>query len=154
MAARSQRIHPDTLLDLVLSTFSKSAIDDFRAFLARHPGVTKWMLASDFVINEPLAANDAYVFTFFPCNDEINQLRGKIAQLVPKDFKKTKVVEPKLQKFFQSGETFTICLLTPKKYDLAGDIYAVRRALDQTLSTMREWGMRPTSRRSLKHLRA
>jgi hypothetical protein len=60
-------------------------------------------------------------------------------KLVPKDFKKTKTVKPKLHEFFQSGETFTICLLTPKKYNVAGDIHAVRLSLDETLRMMRNW---------------
>jgi hypothetical protein len=59
-------------------------------------------------------------------------------KLVPKDFKKTKAVKPKLHDFFQSGETFTICLLTPKKYNIAGDIHAIRRALDESLGMMRQ----------------
>ena len=60
-------------------------------------------------------------------------------KLVPKDFKKAKAVKPKLRDFFQSGETFTICLLTPKKYNIAGDIHAIRRAIDETLGMMRNW---------------
>jgi len=59
--------------------------------------------------------------------------------LVPKDFKKTKTVTPKLREFLRSGETFTICLLTPRKYNIAGDIHAIRRALDESLRMMRNW---------------
>jgi len=116
-----------------------SAIGEFRQFLARHPVVTKWIIASDFVINEAQAASDAYAYTFFPYDAEIQDLKAKIVKLVPKDFKKTKTVKPQLHEFFQSGETFTICLLTPKKYKVAGDIHAVRRSLDETLKMMRHW---------------
>lgn len=116
-----------------------SAIGEFRRFLAKHPMVTKWMVASDFVINEPQAASDAYAYTFFPYNAEIEHLKAKIVKLVPKDFKKTKTVKPQLHEFLQSGETFTICLLTPKRYNVAGDIHAVRRSLDASLKMMRDW---------------
>jgi hypothetical protein len=112
----SQRINPDDLVDCLISTFGKCAIDEFREFLAKHPAVTKWIIASDFVINEPQAASDAYAYTIFPYNAEIEELKAKIVKLVPKDFKKTKTVQPKLHEFFQSGETLTICLLTQKKY--------------------------------------
>jgi hypothetical protein len=135
----SQRINPDGLVDHLISTFGMSAIAEFRKFLARHPMVTKWMIASDFVINEAQAASDAYAYTFFPYDAEIQDLKAKIVKLVPKDFKKTKTVKPKLHEFFQSGETFTICLLTPKKYNVAGDIHAVRLSLDETLRMMRNW---------------
>jgi hypothetical protein len=73
-----------------------------------------------------------------------------VAQIVPKDFKKTKTVDPALQEFLRSGQTFTVCLLTPKKYDLAGDIYAVRRALDQSLAMMRAWGDASSHRTIIK----
>jgi hypothetical protein len=137
--SNSQRINPDGLVDCLISTFGMSAIGEFRKFLAKHPIVTKWMIASDFVINEPQAASDAYAYTFFPYDAEIQDLKAKIVKLVPKDFKKTKTVEPQLHEFFQSGDTFTICLLTPKKYNVAGDIHAVRLSLDASLRMMRNW---------------
>jgi hypothetical protein len=139
MNSTSQRINPDGLVDLLISTFGNSAIGEFRTFLAKHPFATKWIIASDFVINESQAASDAYAYTFFPYTAEIQEIKAKIVKLVPKDFKKTKAVKPKLHEFFQSGETFTICLLTPKKYNLAGDIHAIRLSLDETLRMMRNW---------------
>jgi hypothetical protein len=137
--ADSQRIGPDTLLDCLVSAFSRSGIAEFRTFLAKHPGVTKWFIASDFVNADPQAASDVYAFTFFPYERHFEQLKAEIRQLVPKDFKKTIDVEPELRQFFHSGATFTICLLTPKKYKVAGSIGAIRRSLDVTISNMRQW---------------
>jgi hypothetical protein len=139
MNSTSQRIHPDGLVDHLTSTFGMSAIGDFRKFLAKHPMTTKWIIASDYVINDSQAASDAYAYTFFPYDAEIQELKAKIVKLVPKDFKKTKTVNPKLHEFFKSGDTFTICLLTPKKYNIAGDIHAIRRALDESLGMMQNW---------------
>jgi hypothetical protein len=135
----SQRINPDGMIDCLISTFGKSAIGEFRRFLAKHPLVTKWMIASDFVIEEPQAASDAYAYTIFPYNAEIQDLRTKIVKLVPRDFKNTKIIKPKLHEFFRSGETFTICVLTPKRYNIAGDIHAIRLSLDETVRMMRNW---------------
>jgi len=134
-----QRINPDMLVECLISTFGMGAVHNFRKFLAKHPLVTKWLIASDFVINEPQASSDAYAYTFFPYNADILRLKASIVKLVPEDFKKTKAVKPRLQEFFQSGETFTICLLTPKKYNIAGDIHAVRLSLDATLRMMQSW---------------
>jgi len=110
----SQRISADGLFDCLFSTYSKGAIDKFRDFLSLHPFVTKWLMSCDFVINEAEATNDAYVYTFFPHNEEIIDRKDKIKKLVPRDFKKTKEVTSELKDFFRSGETFSICLLTPK----------------------------------------
>lgn len=134
-----RRIHPDDLVDCLTSTFDKSAKKEFKAFLAKHPAVTKWIIVADFVIGDPQAAHDAYAYTLFPYNTDIEELKASIAGLVPKDFKKTKTIEPRLHEFLLSGATFTICLLTPKKYKIAGDIQDVRRGLDETLSMMRKW---------------
>lgn len=134
-----QRIHPDGLVDCLVATFCQSAIKEFRAFLAKHALISKWTIATDYVIGDPQAAHDAYACTLFPYDTDLEVLKAEIARLVPKDFKKTKTIAPKLHEFFQSGATFTICLLTPKKYKIAGDIDAIRRGLDQTLSMMRDW---------------
>lgn len=134
-----QRIHPDGLVDCLTSTFGMSAEKEFKTFLAKHSAVTKWMIVSDFVIGDPQAAHDAYTYTLFPYNTDIEELKAGIAELAPKDFKKTKAIEPRLLAFLRSGATFTVCFLTPKKYKIAGDIHAVRRSLDETVSMMRKW---------------
>jgi hypothetical protein len=108
-------------------TFSQCAIGEFRKFLAMHPMITKWMIASDFVINEPQATHDAYAFTFFPQNAEIEDIKASIAKSLPKDFKNTTTVTSEIKEYFHSGETFTICLLTAKTCRAAGDIATVRR---------------------------
>src|SRR5260370_24181527 len=101
----SQRINPDGLVDCLMSTFSQSAIGEFRKFLAKHRFITKWMIACDFVIDEREAASDAYAYTFFPYNADPMDTKAKIMKLVPRDFKKTKVIVPELKEFFHSGET-------------------------------------------------
>ena len=134
-----QRIHPDNFVDILVSALHRSGIDEFRRFLEKYPSVTGWHIASDFVINEPQATSDAYAYTFFPANSEMDKIKSKIARLAPKDFKKTRTIKAEFREFFHSGETFTICLLTPKKYRIAGDIHSVRRVLDETLRMMRSW---------------
>jgi hypothetical protein len=135
----SQAIHPYVLVDHVMSTFNQCAIGEFREFLAKHPMITKWMIASDFVINEPQAAHDAYAYTFFPWNAEIEVIKASIAKSLPKDFKNTTTVTSEMKKYFHNGGTFTICLLTAKTCRAAGDIATVRRLLDETLRVMRNW---------------
>jgi hypothetical protein len=137
----SQTIHPDVLVDHLMLTFSQSAIGEFRKFLAKHPMITKWIIASDYVIDEPQAAHDAYAFTFFPQSTEMEDIKASIAKSLPKDFKNTTTVTSKMTEYFHSGETFTICLLTAKTCRAAGNIATVRRLIDATLNkVMRNWG--------------
>lgn len=139
MNVASQRISADGLMECLITTFSASAINEFRNFLAKHPFVTKWSIACDFVINGQDATSDAYAFTFFPYNADFAVTKAKIVKLVPKDFKKAKDITPLLKEFFHSGDTLTICLLTPKKFNALGDIHSVRVSLDESLKTMRNW---------------
>ncbi|MGO9172272.1 MAG: hypothetical protein ACLP7P_09945 [Rhodomicrobium sp.] len=139
MAKLSQVFSADELVDGLISTFVKSGIDQFKSFLAKHPGVTKWIIACDFVLNDPGAVSDAYAYTFFPYNAEIQQVKANIQKLVPKDFKQTKNIGDEFKQFMFSGETFTICLLTPKRFNLVGDLHSARRGLDETIQNMQKW---------------
>lgn len=71
------------LVDHLMLTFSQCAIGEFRKFLAMHPMITKWMIASDFGINEPQATHDAYAFTFFPQNAEIEDIKSFDCKIAP-----------------------------------------------------------------------
>jgi hypothetical protein len=139
MISNSQRISPDTLIDCLMSTFRQGAINEFKTFMGRHPDVTKWVIATDFVVKEPQATSDAYAYTLFPYNLDFLGLKSKIANLVPNDFKDVKNVPQKLCAFLHSAETFTFCLLTPKNYNAAGDIRTVRSSLDYTIKMMKAW---------------
>jgi hypothetical protein len=97
------------------------------------------VIACDFVINEEQAASDAYAYTFFPYNADLNDWKAKIATLFPRDFKKVKQITSETKEFFHSGETFSICLLTPKKFRPAGEIDDVRASIDESLKRMRNW---------------
>jgi hypothetical protein len=53
--------HNDSVanVDCLICTFGKSAIEEFRAFMAKH-------LATDFMIGDPRAAHDGYAHKLFP----------------------------------------------------------------------------------------
>ena len=139
MGTTNYRIDPDNLVNILVSTFQQSAAKDFRSFLDRHPFVTKWIIASDFVLNEKQATHDAYAFTFFPHIKELPEWVSRISKLANADFKKTTQLSEDLRAYLHSGETFTVCLLTPKKLNAAGNIHDVRKGLDHSLAVMRAW---------------
>jgi hypothetical protein len=129
----------DDLVKLLVSTFQQSATEAFRTFLSKHPSVSKWIIACDFVLNDKQASHDAYAFTFFPYIKEIPEGISQIARLAPADFKKSNQISDTMKAYLHSGETFTVCLLTPKKLNPAGNIHDVRKGLDHTLLEMRAW---------------
>jgi hypothetical protein len=133
------RIDPDNLVKFLVSTFQQSATGAFQTFLSKHPFVSKWIIACDFVISEKQTTHDAYAFTFFPYIKEIPEWISQIADLAPADFKKTNQISDAMKAYLRSGETFTVCLLTPKKLNPAGNIHDVRKGLDHTLVGMRAW---------------
>jgi hypothetical protein len=139
MSTTRYRIDPDNLVKLLISTFQQSATEAFRAFLSKHPFVSKWFIACDFVLSETQATHDAYAFTLFPHIKELPEWISQIADLAPADFKKTNQISDTMKSYLRSGETFTVCLLTPKKLNPAGNIHDVRKGLDHTLTGMRAW---------------
>ena len=40
------------------------------------------------MLNDSKATSDAYTYTFFPYNAEIQSVKAKIKEVVPKDFKR------------------------------------------------------------------
>jgi hypothetical protein len=89
VAPTKYSIDADSLNALLLSTFEQSAAAAFRSYVWRHPFVTKWMIACDFVINEKQAVHDAYAYTFFPYVYNLPTYIAKLSVTASSDFKKT-----------------------------------------------------------------
>ena len=139
MAIDPEYLSPDDLLKMLLSTFQQSTSGMLKNFLEMHRSVRKWFVVSDFVIADPQAFRDAYVYTLFPYETPLEQLKAHLAKLAPRDLKKSKTVSHEFTNYLQSGAVFSFCFLTPKRYRVAGNIENVREALDKTVQMMQSW---------------
>jgi hypothetical protein len=135
----AESLSPDTLVKLLLNTFEQNSLHAFKAFLAKHQSVRKWMIVSDFVIGDPKAFHDTYVYTIFPANAPIEQLLVDLSKLAPRDLKNTRSVSAEFREYVRSGAVFSICLLTPKGYRVAGSLDDVRASVDRTIQSMQSW---------------
>jgi hypothetical protein len=83
-------------------------MQEFRNFLDHHRSATKWMIVSDFVIGDPQAFHDAYVYTFFPCHLPVEELLTQVSKLAPQDIKNTRTISDEFTAYLRSGATFSI----------------------------------------------
>ncbi|WP_142811830.1 hypothetical protein [Tepidiphilus olei] len=99
-------IQPTDFLGALFETLDKSAIDDFRAFLAANAGVTKWQIAADYCLHDQSRPNNAFAFSVIPYDDYLDVLKGEIRDALPKDLKKTKSI----------GEDAAAFLVHPRRF--------------------------------------
>jgi hypothetical protein len=62
-------IEPTQIIERFFEVFDKSSIHDFRLFLARNSGVTKWVIAGDYCLHDKGRPNGAFVFSIIPYDD-------------------------------------------------------------------------------------
>jgi hypothetical protein len=98
---------PDQLKDLLHGTFQESTSGALKSFLAAHRSVRKWIIVSDFVLADPKAFRDAYVYTLFPYDTDLEQLQSHLSRLAPRDLKKSK------RSLAPSRITFEVALFSP-----------------------------------------
>jgi hypothetical protein len=136
----SARIRVNHIAYSLISAFEQIQIQkQLTEYFKLHRTTTKWLIASDFVINEPQAIHDAYACTLVPYEISFPELTTLIKRIVPKDFKKTKAISPQLTRFLLGGATFTITLLTPKRFRIFRNLDTLRESIDQTISMMEQW---------------
>lgn len=99
-------------------TINKSIINDFRDFLTNffteQLSVVKWMIYSDYCIDDNNKLYNSFTFTVFPYIIDFNQLKEFIKNFAPKDLKKTKYINEKFYKFIKSGFCFNFAFVINK----------------------------------------
>ncbi|MBT2641621.1 hypothetical protein J7I80_05260 [Bacillus sp. ISL-41] len=97
-------------------TFQKSSISDFRKFIKpfNKMGVTKWMIYSDYCLDDENKLYNAATFTILPYIDDIDVLKKLIKEWAPKDLKRTSNVDERFCAFLKSGYLFNISIVFEK----------------------------------------
>ena len=79
----------------IINCLKDDAEIDFRAFV-RENSSTKWIIAADFVLTGDERINDAFAFTIFPYDADINSMMREINGICRNDIKNLKVVSNKM----------------------------------------------------------
>lgn len=104
---------PDQICEQLRGAFDAASVIPFRQFLDEHARQNQWVLASDYVWGEPSRPQDVAVFSLMPQAD-VSRLSSRLRAIFPRDFKKTKTVQPELVAWFRSNEAFHFCIVLDK----------------------------------------
>lgn len=148
---------PD-FLECLFSTFDKSAINDFRTFLASNSGVTKWQLAADFCLHDKDRPNDVFAFTLIPYDDYITNINSEIRTAIPKDIKKTTDIKEECLAFLRDTRRyhFGFVMKASPKFFYNGEgsdpLAIARESLDLILKKLEDLGRSKKNTKKLKML--
>ena len=92
---------------VVDETFRKSAVKDISDYL-KELHYTKWMIFSDYCINDKNKPNDVLSFTVMPYYDEFDKIKNMLLALSPKDIKNIKKVKQDFLKFLKEAPILNI----------------------------------------------
>lgn len=106
------------LLHTFENTNDQKPIDDFRLFLACYPGITKWVIASDYCIGDKQNQYDCFSFTLFPYDELPTTTFNYIRSKLPKDIKKVKELPKDAVSFFHEPRRFYVSIVIDRKRNL------------------------------------
>ena len=114
-------------------TFNKSSHVLFSDFFKNNSDVSKWMIFSDYVLNDKNKPNDAITFTIMPYINSFHELGDEIKNLSFKDVKNLKRINSEFLEFINESEILNVSILLDKNMVL--DPFNEREALKTCYKT-------------------
>ena len=114
-------------------TFNKYSHALFSDFFRKNSAVSKWMIFSDYALNDKNKPNDVITFSILPYVSDFEKLGEHIKKLSFKDIKSLKRVNPEFLKFINESEILNISVILDKNMVL--DPFNEREALKTCYKT-------------------
>ncbi len=96
----------EQFIELIEETIYKSTIKDLKRYLRRLAGCTKWLICSDYCLEDKKKSNDVAVFTVLPYYDYIDNIQKDISEKAPTDIKKSRLIRESFINYHKSGLIF------------------------------------------------
>ena len=135
-------VTPEEIVRCLLTTFDKRALTLFRSWLAQHPSITKWIIASDFALRDPNRPADCFAFTLIPYDALPQDIEADITANLPKDIKKSKTINDATIAWLRDPRRFHFAILMERNraYYSTGpgsdQLNIARKSLQRTLETI------------------
>jgi len=115
-------VSAENILALIEDCAGKSTLGDFSQYLAKMcgRGQKKWMIFSDYVLDDDTKPNDVFAFTVFPYFVHFDDLKGAFATAAPRDIKKTREVTAEMIRAMRSEWLFNWAFVFSGRYRLFG----------------------------------
>ncbi len=94
-------------------TFQDSE-NELKIFFEENKGVSKWIICSDFVLNDKNKPNDVMTFSIIPYIYSFKEYMVKLKDIAPKDIKNCRNISNKFIKFFNEFPMLNISIILSK----------------------------------------
>lgn len=147
------QLNTDIFIDVLDDCFNKSAINDFRNFVKMFLNINKWILTSDYCLNDKNKFNNVISFLLLPIynntkSEYIVPELGRNALYLPEfnelikhfqkyDLKSTKQISKEFITFLKSNIYFSFNFILNKNIDIGLD--AIKHAIDSLISMLDLW---------------
>ena len=138
-------------IDSIDHTISQSTLDDFRQFLSIHDKQTKWVICSDYCVNDRNKPNDVISFVIIPNIFGFNKWQATINSIQKTDIKNTRFISEEFCKFTHSGLIFGFDFVFEKMYlnEQFPDVNVSRDMVDSFINQVCLW--KPRSEKMENH---
>lgn len=122
-------------------TFNASSHALFLDFFQKNKDISKWMIFSDYALNDKNKPNDAITFSIFPYTDRFIELGKLIDKLSFKDIKNLKKVNPEFLQFINESDILNISIVMDKnmKLDPFNEREALKTCYKTALNQISHW---------------
>lgn len=122
-------------------TFNKSSHALFLDYFRKNKDISKWMIFSDYALNDKNKPNDVITFSIFPYAASFTNLRKRIDELSFKDIKNLKKVNPEFLRFIRESEIMNISIMMDKnmKLDPINEREALKTCYMTALNQISYW---------------
>lgn len=129
------------VFDLLEDTINKSTIHRFREFLDKYKDVTKWILCSDYCLDDKNKANRVITFVLYPYIFEFEQWQSFIQNMQKTDLKNTRSVSKEFCEFLNGGFVFSFSFILDEKsiFDLWKDKDTMKYVLNSYIDMTEKW---------------
>ncbi len=132
----------EDVFGVIEETINKSTIDDFRKYISNLTGHTKWLICSDYCIDDKNKPNDTATFTVLPYYRDILYIQKNITKYAPTDIKKTRSVKDEFINYHKSGIIYHFSVIFERKPNHVLGHYTkdfMCLALANTIEMLNKW---------------
>ena len=129
---------PEMIIDTLCSKVSQGIEQAFADYV-KHHNTSRWMLFSDYVLNQRDRPNDVFAFTLVPGGQHLNSLLAEFSATATRDFKKIREVNDSMAHLLTDKRLVTFCFVVNPARVVPGNLEALRGMLDGTLAMMEKW---------------
>lgn len=115
----------------------KELLPNLTGYLDRYP-TDRWMLFSDYVLNNPDRYHDVYAFTLMPAGKYLEAAFVECRSKALRDFKRARTIDSETLSLLRDDRFFTVCIAIKKPGLITNDRSLLRQIVDRSTLKMEQ----------------